>query len=191
MNLNEPFLIDIRTPSGTASFSLPFPDEAFWLERAKAQRVERTSKAGQVRFRVTPARELDYNQVKKTATVAPPEFDEYDAEHIINRLAVCDTVGNEQPTPATHKFELKAFGGAIVSATLGYPSRRQVVQYREGTSDQYSTKGGATTILSLKPTVDLFKSLVKETSGYEDAGVPVPHMDLYITELLAIVDPNE
>jgi hypothetical protein len=190
MNLQEPFCIEIVGPAGTVTFRLPYPDETFWLERAKRQRVERTSKAGQSRFRITPCREFDYQQVLTTATEKPDEFDDYDAELVIARLSNCDLTSHEQMTPSTHKFEIKAFGGAECFAVLGYPSRRQVVQFREATSDSYSTKGGATTILSLTPTVNLFRALLKDTGGYDGGAVPVPHMDTYIQQLLDIVDPN-
>jgi hypothetical protein len=190
MNLQEPFCIEIVGPAGTATYRLPYPDEAFWLERAKRQRLERTSKAQQVRFKVTPCREFDYNQVLNTATEKPEEFDEYDAEFVIARLANCDIVSHEQTTPSTHKFELRGFNGEELAVVLAYPSRRQVVTYREATSDSYSTKGGGTTILSLKPCVTLFQVLLKDTVGYEGGQVPVPHMDTYIQQLLDIVDPN-
>lgn len=190
MNLQEPFCIEIVGPAGTVTFRLPFPDETFWLERARRQRLERTSKAGQVRFRVTPCREFDYQQVLKTATEMPPEFDDYDAELVISRLATCDIMSHEQVTPSTHRFDMKAFGGAECFAVLGYPSRRQVVQYREATSDSFSTKGGGTTILSLAPAVTLFRTLLKEVGGYEGDLVPVPHIDTYIQQLLDVVDPN-
>lgn len=190
MDLKEPFVIEFKGPNGTARFSLPYPDEAFWLERARLQRVEKTSKGGEIRYKVNPSRDLDFKEVSKLATEKPDEFDEYDAEAIMLRLANAELIGNEQVTPATHRFDLRVFGGETVSVTLGYPSRRQVVKYHEGTRDQYSTRGGATTILSLKPTVELFTAVLQETAGYQN-GVPVPHMDICITELLAIVDPND
>jgi hypothetical protein len=189
MNLKEPFIVEFQGQD-LRRFEVRYPPAAFWKDRTKAQKIQRKSEGGKMRSKVGETRALDMKQVQSGLIAGPDDFDEYDAEYIIDLLARCTAQDVTMIEPNIYRVQALAFGGEEVSVDLRTPSRRQAVRHRDDSADMYSTSGGSATIVTIQPTIDLFEALLVASNGYVDGAIPVPHMDVYLQQVLETCYPN-
>lgn len=188
MNTNEPFIVEFQGET-LRRFVLRFPGPASWKARVKAQKIERRVEGGKTRQKIGQTRDLDLKTIESCLIEGPETYDEFDAECVLDCLAKCIVGESELVEPNQYRIHATVFGKEQVSVVLKTPSRRQVVNHHDETVDQYSVRGGSATIVTVEPTVKLFSALIVSSEGYA-AEIPIPHMDIYLQELLMLCDPN-
>lgn len=189
MNTNETFTVEFQGQD-LRRFKLRYPKAEFWKARVKAQKVERKQDGGKTRSILGETRMLDFKELQGCVIEAPEDFDEYDAELVVDLLAKCDLTGSDLEEANLYRISATVFGKEEVAVFLRTPSRKQVVQHQKATiAEDYSTRGGSALVITAEPTVKLFNELIHKSQGYQ-GDVPVPHMDVFLQELLYLCNPK-
>jgi hypothetical protein len=143
------------------------------------------------------------------------EHDEAEKHAIVSRLERCEVVGTSNKAGAVQVI-MKVLGGVTVTHELRIPTQKQMMDYGRNSVSVVGRRFGSEMKVNYEPTLKLWNELVRSVSGYRHAvdiprgdndlprengaggvvqlssktdmtAVPITHMDVALTEVLAVV----
>lgn len=173
---NEPFVIRLLS-GGEKIAKVRFPTDQEWIDNTSRKRsIRRKGGRGGLAWEdLGDHRKLDLDLLGAIAIEGADNFDEYEAEAAIVRLARADVVDVERDGDNFH-VQMEVYGKSLVTHTLRMPSERQKAEHEKSTADIKRTPKGEVLEFSLQGSVELWAVLHLDTDGYaEGSQIPVIH----------------
>lgn len=185
----RPVAIQLRGPGGLKTVRVRFPSDDEWAERQRRRKViVKQLGRGVSETTIPNGEEIDAALLAKIRSEEEPEVDAFEAQKVIEQLAVCDVDDVEMAGDA-FRVSLRVLGGAAV-IVLKMPSAKDVNEYRRGFARVLDLPFNRQELtINLRAAGDLYKKLVESTEGYA-GDTPVIHQAVAVKAAIDALDAS-
>ena len=183
----RPVAIQLRGPDGVKTIRVRFPSDDEWVERQRRRKVIVKNLGRQVSETLIPNNEdIDAALLAKVRTEEAPEVDAFEAQKVIEQLAVCE-VDDVVLVGDAFRVVLRVLGGAVTHL-LKMPSAKDVTTYRRGFARVLDLPYGRQELtINVRAAGDLYKKLIEATEGYVGE-VPIIHQAVAVKAAIDALD---
>jgi hypothetical protein len=185
----RPVAIQLRGPGGLKTVRVRFPSDDEWAERQRRRKViVKQLGRGVSETTIPNGEEIDAALLAKVRAEEEPEVDAFEAQKVIEQLAICDVDDVEMAGDA-FRVSLRVLGGAAV-IVLKMPSAKDVNEYRRGFARVLDLPFNRQELtINLRAAGDLYKKLVESTEGYA-GDAPVIHQAVAVKAAIDALDAS-
>src|SRR5512133_1020957 len=162
----RPVAVQLRGPDGVKTIRVRFPSDDEWAERQRRRKIiVKQLGRGISETTIPNGEEIDAALLAKIRTEEEPEVDAFEAQKVIEQLAICD-VDDVVLAGDSFRVTLRVLGATTV-VVLKMPSAKDVSQYRRGSARVLDLQFNRQEItVNVRAANELFKKLIEATEHY-------------------------
>ena len=181
--------VKIPSPDGAKTAVLTFPEDQAWIDRMRSQRMTiRNLGRGKSTTEVADFSSAD-KQLFDSIKVSGDDFDAYEAQRAIAKLAQAEVEEGERDGNA-FSIPIRTIAG-MTTHVLRIPSQKELNDYQKRSVSIVDGRHGRQEVkINLQASGDLYDKVVVKSEGYTGP-VPVVHKSAAVNELLALLRLEE